>query len=225
MAAASPLTSTAAPVVELRDAVVATKMGVRCAPVDLRLSPGERVVVGGLAGSGKSQLLRAVVGLTPLVAGALRLFGEETAAFVHDDWMRIRRRVVLASESAPLLSNLSVRDNLALPLVVRGEREAHARGQVDAALGHHGLAAVADLRPHVLAGAQHRQLLLLRALLLPCDLMVLDGMPLREEAADEAPSPWVEALEHKARQGAAVLASAIDPLQLPGFRCLRVEPA
>lgn len=97
------------PVVEAVD--LARRFGGRWAfaRVDLRLQPGERVLVFGANGSGKTTLLRTLATLLRPSHGALRLFGQDPAAPGGD---AVRRRVGFLSHQPGLYEDLSGADNL-----------------------------------------------------------------------------------------------------------------
>lgn len=81
----------------------------------LTLSPGERLVVGGPV-EATSGLLRAVMGLDPVVAGAVRILGEELGALSRQRAEEHLSRVGYSPRLGALVSNLPLRDNLLLPL-------------------------------------------------------------------------------------------------------------
>jgi len=83
-------------------------------------------------------------------------------------------RVGFAFASGGLLSNLSLRENVALPLRFQGVPPAELRQRTEAALERLGLLAVADLRPHAVSAAARRHGNLARVLALQPDLVLLD---------------------------------------------------
>lgn len=147
--------------------------------------PGECVVVTGPSSAELHGLLRATLGLGPLVGGDISLFGRSIADRYHDELMRVRARVSLASSATPLAANLSVRQNLELPLVVRGVPLAEVRANVDAILDEFGLRAYADHRTGEMSGVIEARAELGRAFVTPAQLLLLDR-PLRACEWEEA---------------------------------------
>jgi putative ABC transport system ATP-binding protein len=178
---------------------------------DLTLSvgPGEIVMVTGPSGTGKSLVMRGAAGLAAPRSGRVLLFGGDVARMHHDALMAARQRTAYASENAPLVANLTVRDNLATPLLLRGMTWSDTMARVDTALERLGIAAHATNRPHELSQVQHRLAILARALVVPADLMILDE-PSR--GLDEQRNDVVaDLLRMLASDGTAVLLSIGDP--------------
>lgn len=140
--------------------------------------PGECVVITGPSSADLHCLLLATLGLGSLAGGDISLFGASVAGRYHDELMRIRAKVSLASSSAPLAANLSVRQNLELPLVVRGILPAEVRSRVEAVLDELGLRAYADHRTGEMSAVIEARAELGRAFVTPVQLLLLDR-PLR----------------------------------------------
>ena len=132
-------------------------------------------LVGG-SGSGKSQLLRVMLGLKQPRAGTVRVFG---VSWSDPKWKRVRdarRRMGMLFQNGALYSALSVYDNVAFPLRERGGlTENEVRGIVNAKLAQveldpsHGA-----LLPANLSGGMVKRVALARALALSPELLVLD---------------------------------------------------
>jgi len=132
-------------------------------------------LVGG-SGSGKSQLLRVMLGLKQPRAGTVRVFG---VSWSDPKWKRVRdarRRMGMLFQNGALYSALSVYDNVAFPLRERGgQMEDEIRGivhtklaQVELEPGH------GKLLPANLSGGMVKRVSLARALALSPDLLILD---------------------------------------------------
>ena len=96
--------------------------------LDLDVRRGEILGVVGGSGSGKSVLLRSIVGLLRPTAGSVRVFGENLLALPAERRSRIERRFGVLFQSGALFSSLTVAENVALPLIEHGglDREAAA---------------------------------------------------------------------------------------------------
>src|SRR5204862_2391577 len=84
--------------------------------INWRISAGDYWVIGGLPGSGKSDLLATLAGLYRPLGGTLKLFGSDVAELSEDEFMTVRRRIGLVFEGGRLFNQLSVAENVALPL-------------------------------------------------------------------------------------------------------------
>jgi phospholipid/cholesterol/gamma-HCH transport system ATP-binding protein len=85
--------------------------------LDLDLYRGEVLGVVGGSGSGKSVLLRSIVGLRPPDAGSVKLFGQDTAGLDGDAQRALERRFGLLFQDGALLSSLTVIENVKVPLL------------------------------------------------------------------------------------------------------------
>jgi ABC-type polar amino acid transport system ATPase subunit len=159
----------------------------RLAPLDLDVGAGEIVILAGDVDDGIGALLTCSLGLAAARHGRALVFDVDVGTADHDVAGRARTRAALGSMLAPLLSNLSVLDNLLVPLAMRSLPEARARVDVQALLVDLGLAGLAVRRPHQLTLRQHRELVLARALLLPVELYLLDDPPLTSRLLGRLP--------------------------------------
>jgi phospholipid/cholesterol/gamma-HCH transport system ATP-binding protein len=175
----------------------------------LTLNPGERVVVGGPVES-TSGLLRAVMGLEVLVAGTVRLLGEDLAALPRAAAEALLERVGYAPRIGALVSNLPLRDNLLLPL--RYHRRLAVTAVPEAALkaaARFGLSELPVAIPPVVSVLVRRRVALARATVLDPVLLVVDDPTedLDPAAADEI----ADQLSAAARElNATVLAASND---------------
>jgi putative ABC transport system ATP-binding protein len=133
--------------------------------VDLVLEVGSFVCVMGPSGSGKSTLLHLISGLDEPTAGTVELDGEELAALSLARKTLLRRRTVgYVFQFFNLLPNLSVRENVGLPLAIAGERDGAEERTVPALLERFGIAGRAAAFPHQLSGGEMQRTSIARAL-------------------------------------------------------------
>jgi len=132
------------------------------AGVDLDVEPGEFVSLLGPSGCGKSTVLRLLSGLDVPTSGTITrdLPGDAVPGYVFQD--------------AALMPWASVRRNVELPLLLRGDPAAQRRERVDAALRAVGLADSADAVPRELSGGMRMRASLARALVTSPRLWLLD---------------------------------------------------
>lgn len=190
----------------------------------LELPPGGRAWIEGPAGSGKRALLKVLAGLLPPERGEVRLGGLRIWPGEGIAALRGKLRTGFAFAQGGLLSNQTLRENLALPLRFAGRGEGEIDGEVDGLLARLGLAQAAGLRPHAL-GARLRKL----AHLARIELLQPEAIFLSEPLAD-LEGPDLERGKALIRSWAAdparlILAAAEDPGGglLPGALRARLE--
>ncbi|MFF0485762.1 ABC transporter ATP-binding protein [Streptomyces sp. NPDC004435] len=144
--------------------------------VSLTVPPGRFVAVMGRSGSGKSTLLRCAAGLERPTSGTVRIGGTDLARLKAAALTRLRRdRIGFVFQSLNLVSALSVRENVALPLLLAGARDDRATdARALAGLAAVGLADRADDRPENLSGGQRQRVAVARALLTDPDVVFAD---------------------------------------------------
>ena len=84
--------------------------------LDLKIHDGESVVVIGQSGSGKSVLLKHIIGLMQPDEGSVKIDGQEVTGLSGEPLLKLRRRIGFLFQSAALFDSLSVGDNVALPI-------------------------------------------------------------------------------------------------------------
>ncbi len=140
-----------------------------------------------------SAVLRALVGIDLPDAGRTRLLGATPATLPRDDAAALLARVGWHPRTGSLLANLTLRENLALPLQFHRRPTAdEAERATAAALARFGLTDAADVRPEEVALPVRRRVALARATLLDPELLVLDD-PL-DDLEDEAARDVLAAL-------------------------------
>lgn len=144
--------------------------------LDLDLYRGEILGVVGGSGTGKSVLLRSIVGLLRPSAGEVKLFGQNLLALNTPERAALEQRMGVLFQGGALFSSLTVRENVALPLIEHAglsRMDAEALAEVKLALA--GLAPHAgDLYPASLSGGMVKRAALARALALDPDVLFLD---------------------------------------------------
>jgi len=144
--------------------------------LDLDLYPGEILAVVGGSGTGKSVLLRSIVGLLRPSGGTVKVFGEDIQHLSSSERSRVERRFGMLFQGGALFSSLNLQENVALPLIEHvglPREEAQHLGRLKLALA--GLPAEAAIKyPAELSGGMVKRAALARALALDPEVLFLD---------------------------------------------------
>jgi phospholipid/cholesterol/gamma-HCH transport system ATP-binding protein len=130
--------------------------------VDLAVQPGTSLVIIGGSGTGKSVLLKSILGLIPIDAGSIRVDGQEVAGLRGAALTAHRTRIGMLFQGGALFDSLSVWRNISFAL---GGSAASRRAVAIDNLARVGLGAeVADLKPSELSGGMLKRVALARAI-------------------------------------------------------------
>ncbi|WP_408635442.1 ABC transporter ATP-binding protein [Pseudomonas alkylphenolica] len=144
--------------------------------LDLDLYRGEILAVVGGSGSGKSVLLRSIVGLRRPNEGQVKVFGQDLSGVNDEQRSKVERRFGVLFQKGALFSSLTVTENVALPLIEHaGLSRADAEHLAGVKLALAGLPiSAADKYPSSLSGGMIKRAALARALALDPDILFLD---------------------------------------------------
>lgn len=144
--------------------------------VDVGVRRGEVMAIVGGSGSGKSVLMRIMIGLLPPAEGRVKVLGQDLAALNTKQTRQLQRRWGILFQSGALFSSLTVAENIALPLREHTRLTPRlVRELVSLKLGLAGLPADAgDKYPAELSGGMRKRAGLARALALDPELLFLD---------------------------------------------------
>ncbi|WP_166364752.1 ATP-binding cassette domain-containing protein [Pseudomonas akapageensis] len=144
--------------------------------LDLDLHRGEILAVVGGSGSGKSVLLRSIIGLRRPNEGEVRVFGQSLQDLSEEERSKVERRFGVLFQRGALFSSLTVTENVALPLIEYAglsRDEAEHLAAVKLALAGLPISA-AEKYPASLSGGMIKRAALARALALDPDILFLD---------------------------------------------------
>lgn len=143
---------------------------------NLLLKRGENVVVLGKSGSGKSVLIKCVIGLLRPDEGQITVFGQEIQDLPHIDLDKIRAKVGFLFQSNALYDSMTVRENLEFPLrrhwIQVSQQEVN--NLVMEALADVGLEHTVDMMPAELSGGMRKRIALARTLILKPEIILYD---------------------------------------------------
>ena len=132
--------------------------------LDLDIFEREVITIIGESGSGKSVLLKALMGLIEIDAGTIRFDDEVVSEASEKQWMQIRRRIGMLFQESALFDSLSVFENVAYALREQTSMpEAEIAKRVDETLTLVGLPGIEAMWPADLSGGMRKRVALARA--------------------------------------------------------------
>ncbi len=137
--------------------------------VDLALADGEMLVIVGASGCGKSTLLRLVAGLETPTSGRILIDGHDVSRLDPS-----ARDIAMVFQNYALYPHMSVFENMAYGLKIRGLPKAEIRAKVDTASALLGLDALLDRKPRQLSGGQRQRVAMGRAIVRDPKLFLFD---------------------------------------------------
>ncbi len=143
--------------------------------VSLAVAPQERLVIIGQSGAGKTTILRLILGILTPTSGSVFFKGNDISGFDHRQLERMRTRIGMVYQDAALLSSMTVRENLALPLQ---ELTDTTPGEIDRIVDEKlemvEMTGEDKLFPFELSGGMRKRVGLARALVMEPELILFD---------------------------------------------------
>jgi cell division transport system ATP-binding protein len=142
--------------------------------VSFSVAPGEMVFITGPSGAGKSTLLRLVAALERPSEGSVSVSGIETSSLRERDLPLFRRQIGIVFQDFRLLPERTVFDNVAMPLLIRGQSGQDIGRRVRAALDVVGLRGKERALPLSLSGGEQQRVGIARAVVARPRLLIAD---------------------------------------------------
>ena len=143
--------------------------------IDLKVEQGETVAVLGRSGTGKSVLLKLIIGLQKPDTGSIQIHGQDITDLPLEKLNEIRRKVGFLFQDAALYDSLSIEENVAFPL--RRQNTLPAKDQKDRVrelLSVVGMEGDSSKMPSEISGGMKKRVGLARALALEPDILLFD---------------------------------------------------
>jgi len=135
---------------------------------------GETKIIIGASGSGKSTILKLIMGLDRPDAGRIFVEGEDITKFNERQLVSVRQKIGMVFQESALFDSLTVRENVAYRLYELRVDEDEIDGKVRQSLGFVGLEEAIDKMPAELSGGMKRRVALARALIGEPEIMLYD---------------------------------------------------
>lgn len=143
--------------------------------VSFHLPHGETKALFGIAGSGKSTILKLAMGLLPPDGGRIFLLGQEVTSMSEQELFELRRRVGIVFQESALFDSLTVRENVAFRLMEEHISETEIDQRVRQALRFVELEHTVDMLPSELSGGMRRRVGIARAIITQPEVILYDS--------------------------------------------------
>ncbi|NTD99102.1 ATP-binding cassette domain-containing protein [Agrobacterium tumefaciens] len=143
---------------------------------NLDLYKGENLVVLGKSGTGKSVLIKIIVGLLRPDSGLVNVLGHKVDEISYQELLDLRLRIGFSFQNSALYDSMTVRDNLEFPLV-RNRKDLtkpEVNALIEEMLDAVGLAQTINQMPSELSGGQRKRIGIARTLILKPEIMLYD---------------------------------------------------
>jgi len=144
--------------------------------VSLTLFNGENLVVLGKSGTGKSVLIKCIVGLLNGDGGTINVFDKNVSALNREEMNELRQKIGFLFQSGALYDSMTVKQNLEFPLrrIKKGLSEKEIDEKINEALENVGLADALNKMPSQLSGGMRKRISLARTIVVDPMIMLYD---------------------------------------------------
>jgi phospholipid/cholesterol/gamma-HCH transport system ATP-binding protein len=141
---------------------------------NMQLNEGENLVIMGKSGSGKSVMIKCLMGLMQPDSGVVKIMGESVLDLEQTEWDQLRKKIGFLFQGSALYDSMTVRENLEFPLRKQNMPQKEKDKLVIEALESVGLLDAIELVPNELSGGMKRRVALARAIILHPKIIIYD---------------------------------------------------
>ncbi|MFZ1321444.1 MAG: ATP-binding cassette domain-containing protein [Ignavibacteria bacterium] len=143
--------------------------------INISIKKGESVVLLGKSGTGKSVILQCIIGLLYPTHGTIKVFNSDFSTLPEDQKNKIRRRIGFLFQSGALYDSMTVRQNLAFPVIRQPDYKKNDLSEkITETLENVCLADAIDKMPSELSGGMKKRIGLARTLMLDPEIILYD---------------------------------------------------
>lgn len=161
-------------VIKFEDVCYRIKEKVIINKVSFGVKKGEAKVILGGSGGGKTTILRLILGLIRPDSGRIYLFGRDITEMEEEELNPLRKRIGMVFQSGALFESLTVKENVAYPLVEMEFPEEKIEEKVKKTLALLNLSGTEEMMPAELSGGMRKRVAIARALVSDPDVMLYD---------------------------------------------------
>jgi phospholipid/cholesterol/gamma-HCH transport system ATP-binding protein len=174
----SPSASVASPsgyAIEFENVSIAFDENVVLKDISFKLPHGETKAVFGVAGSGKSTMLKLAMGLLRPDSGRIYVLGDEITSISEQELFELRRRVGIVFQESALFDSLKVYENVGFRLMEEGTSAEEVERRVREVLRFVELERTYDMFPSELSGGMRRRVAIARAIVTEPEVLLYDS--------------------------------------------------
>jgi phospholipid/cholesterol/gamma-HCH transport system ATP-binding protein len=143
--------------------------------VSFHLEHGETKILLGVAGTGKTLILKMALGLLQPDSGHIYVLGQDVTAMREQDLFELRRKIGMVFQESALFDSLTVKENVGYRLIEEGIAEAEVDRRVREALRFVELESTIDMFPSELSGGMRRRVAIARAIITQPEVLLYDS--------------------------------------------------
>lgn len=164
---------------------------------------GELIFITGSSGAGKTTLFNIILGLTQATSGSVLFENQSLELSNTDQIIRFRKKIGVVFQNSKLIEDMSIIDNIGLPLNIKGISKKMILQLTTEALNRFNLGHVSLSRPHELSGGEQQRIALLRATIHNPTLIIADEPTGNLDSQNER--LVMDFLSEKAKSGSCVI--------------------